>query len=131
MVVLATSKWDWPELCDIRIKHDPQFSRVFSDQSAQATWLTGIDTEWLIRWNGLPGTVAVGTLEGTGMSGAEKVLWAKDPGTTVMAVVPNVSRKGRIMFSQLDIQHRVNRSHNHYDPVAERVLLSLLSAAAH
>jgi hypothetical protein len=131
MVVLATSRWDWPELCDIQIKHDPQFSRVFSYQGVQTTWLTDIDTEWLIRWNGLPGTVAVGALEGAGMSGAEKVLWAKDPGTTVMAVVPNASRKGRLMFSQLDIQHRVDRSHLNYDPVAERVLFSVLSAAAH
>ncbi|MHB0958881.1 MAG: glycoside hydrolase family 2 TIM barrel-domain containing protein [Pirellulaceae bacterium] len=130
MLVLATSSWDWPELCDIQIKHDPRFSRVFPYKDATSQLPTGIDPQWLIRWNGLPGTVAVGTLEGAGMSGAEKILWAKEPGTTVMAVVPTVSRDGHIVVAQLDIQHRVNRSQDDYDPVAERVLLSLLSEAA-
>ena len=131
MVVLATSRWDWPELCDIQIKHDPRFSRVFPYEELKEPWLKDIDPQWLIRWNGLPGTVAVGTLEGAGMSGAEKILWAKEPGTTVMAVVPAASRVGRIVFAQLDIQHRLDRSQNVYDPAAERVLLNLLCEAAH
>ena len=116
MVVLATSKWDWPELCDIQIKHDTRFSRVFPYKDLKQPWLPGIDPQWLIRWNGLPGTVAVGTLEGAGMSGAEKVLWAKEPGTTVMAVVPTVSRDGHIVFAQLDIQHRLDRSQRRLRP---------------
>jgi hypothetical protein len=131
MVVLASSRWDWPELCDIQIKHDPRFSRVFPYQDLKLPWLPGIDPLWLIRWNGLPGTVAVGTLEGAAMSGAEKILWAKEPGTTVITVVPTVSRDGHIVFAQLDVQHRVDRSQDDYDPVAERVLLSLLREAAH
>ena len=60
MVVLATSRWDWPELCDIQIKHDPRFSRVFPYRELKEPWLKDIDPQWLIRWNGLPGTVAVG-----------------------------------------------------------------------
>ena len=131
MVVLAASQWDWPELCDIQIKHDPRFSRVFPCEDLKGPWLKDIDPQWLIRWNGLPGTVAVGTLEGAGMAGAERILWAKEPGTTVMAVVPTVSRDGLIVFAQLDIQHRVDRSQDDYDPVAERVLLSLLNEATH
>ena len=39
MVVLATSKWDWPELCDIQIKHDTRFSRVFPYEDLKAPWL--------------------------------------------------------------------------------------------
>ena len=35
-------------------------------------------------------------------------------------------RGGRILFCQLDLQRRVGRSRPDYDPVAERVLLSLL-----
>ena len=131
MVVLATTRWDWPELCDVQIKHDPRFSRVFPHDDLKEPWLKGIDPQWLIRWNGLPGTVAVGTIEGAGMSDAEKVLWAKEPGTTVMAVVPAVSPDGHIVFARLDIQHRLDQSQSGYDPAAERVLLSLLSEATH
>ncbi len=104
---------------------------MFPYQDLKGPWLKGIDPQWLIRWNGLPGTVAVGAIEGAGMSGAEKILWAKEPGTTVMAVVPTVSGDGHIVFAQLDIQHRLDRSQRDYDPVAERVLLNLLSEAAH
>ena len=50
------------------------------------------------------------------MSGAKKILWAKEPGTTVMAVVPTVSRDGHIVFAQLDIQHRVDRSQERLRP---------------
>jgi hypothetical protein len=131
MLVLATSKWDWPELCDIQIKHDSRFSRVFPYADPKEPWLKGCDPQWLIRWNGLPGTVAVGAIEGAGMSGAEKILWAKEPGTTVMAVLPTTSGDGHIVFAQLNIQHRLDRSQNEYDPAAERVLLNLLSEAAH
>ena len=60
------------------------------------------------------------------MARAEKILWAKEPKTTVMAVVPAASGGGRIVFSQLDVQGRVNRDTPRYDPAAERVLLNLL-----
>ena len=93
--------------------------------------LEGIDPQWLIRWNGLPGTVAFGTIEGAGMARAEKILWAREPNTTVMAVVPVASGDGHIVFAQLDVQRRLDRSQRDYDPVAERVLLNLLSEAAH
>jgi hypothetical protein len=125
MVVLATSKWDWPELCNIEIKHDPRFSRVFPYEDLKEPWFIGIDPQWLIRWNGLPGTVAVGTIEGAAMARAERILWAREPKTTVMAAVPAASGSGRILFSQLDLQGRSDRSQSNYDPVAERILLTL------
>ncbi len=43
--------------------------------------LDGLDANWFVRWNGLPGTVALGKLEGTALDGAEKILWAKEPKT--------------------------------------------------
>ena len=86
----------------------------------------GVDPQWLIRWNGLPGTVAFGALEGSVMTGTKKILWAREPKTTVMAVVPAASGDGRIVFSQLDLQNRLDRSKSNYDPVAERLLLNLL-----
>ena len=61
---------------------------------------------------------------------AEKILWAKEPKTTVMAVVPDAAGNGRIAFSQLDLQGRLDRFELDYDPVAERVLLNLLKPDA-
>jgi hypothetical protein len=43
-----------------------------------------------------------------------------------MAAVPAASGGGRILFSQLDLQRRVDPSQPNYDPAAERILLSLL-----
>jgi hypothetical protein len=87
--------------------------------------LDGVDPQWLIRWNGLPGTVAFGTLEGQLVEHAERILWAREPKTTVMALVPAASGGGRILFSQLDPQRRVDRASSSYDPAAGRVLLQL------
>lgn len=126
VVVLSTPSWDWPELCDLKISHEPRFSRVFPYKELKNSPLDRVDPEWLIRWNGLPGTVAFGALEGAVMARAEKILWAREPKTTVMAVVPATSAGGRILFSQLDLQRRVDRSSADYDPAAERILLNLL-----
>ena len=127
MVVLSTPSWDWSELCDVKISHDPRFSRVFPYKDLNRSLLEGIDPQWLIRWNGLPGTVGFGELGGAAMARAETILWAREPKTTVMAAVPAASGDGRIVFAQLDLQGRVDRSKPNYDPVAERVLLNLLS----
>ena len=126
MVVLSARSWDWPELCDVKVSHDPRFSRVFPYEDLETPLLDGIDPQWLIRWNGLPGTVGLGALGGAGMGRAEKILWAREPKTTVTAVVPAVSGGGRIVFAQLDLRGRLARSKPNYDPVAERVLLNLL-----
>ncbi len=126
VVVLSTPSWDWSELCDVKILRDPRFSRVFPCQDRKDALLAGVDPTWLIRWNGMPGSVAVGSLEGPGMAKAEKILWAREPKTTVMALVPAASGAGQILFAQLDLKGRVDRSKPGYDPVAERVLLSLL-----
>lgn len=126
IVVLATPSWDWTDLCRVEIKHDPRFSRVFRRKPAQGNWLGDIDGQWLVRWNGLPGTVATGSLEGTVLNRAEKILWAREPSTTVMARVPAASGDGFVLFSQLNLQERLDRSQPNHDPVAERVLLELL-----
>jgi len=126
MVVLSTSAWDWPALCDVKLSHQPRFSRVFPYKDSGAALLAGIDPEWLVRWNSFPGTVAAGSIEGRAMNQAEKILWAREPKTTVMALVPAASGSGRILFSQLDVQERLDHSKETYDPAAERVLLDLL-----
>jgi hypothetical protein len=62
----------------------------------------------------------------TGM--AERLLWAKEPGTTVAASLPATQGGGRILFAQLDLQRRVDPAKPYYDPAAERLFLILLGA---
>ena len=126
VVVLSTPSWNWPELCNIKIGPAARFSRVFPYPNIQHSMLTGIDYSWLIRWNDLPGTVAVGRIEGKSLEKAQKILWARDPASTVVAEVPASTGQGRILFVQLDLQRRIDRSSSNYDPVAERILLNLL-----
>ena len=128
VVVLSARAWDWTELCDVKIG-DTRGSRVFAYPDGKHAMLAGIRPEWLMRWNGLPGTVAVGTLEGPAMGAATEILWMREPKTCVAAEVPVAGGKGTILFSQLDVQGRVDRSKPAYDPVAEQVLISLLHGA--
>src|SRR5262249_20304061 len=89
MVVLSASAWDWPELCDVKLYNKPRFSRAFTYKGARKSPLADIDSETLIRWNGFPGTVATGNIEASAV--AEKLLWAKEPNTIVMAFIPSAS----------------------------------------
>jgi hypothetical protein len=125
VVVLATRVWDWPELCDIKTG-DTRGSRAFPYQGTSHSMLSDIQPEWLMRWNGLPGTVAAGSLDGPALAAAEKVLWVREPKTCVAAEVPVVGGKGTILVSQLDVQRHIDRSEPGYDPVAERILINML-----
>jgi len=100
---------------------------VFSHQSINNPLLSDIDPKWLIRWNDYPGTVGVAPLQFSETAGVEKLLWAKEPKTTIAAFLPTIEGDGRILFVQLDLQRRVNPSQQFYDPVAERMLINLLN----
>jgi hypothetical protein len=89
--------------------------------------LAGIDPQWLRRWNGLPGTVAVARIEGPALAKAEKILWAREPGTTVAAEFPTADGNGTILFSQLGVQAHLDPAKPDYDPVAETILFNMLS----
>ena len=125
VVVLATRGWDWTDLCDIKIG-DTRGSRAFSYPGTKHSMLAGIQPEWLMRWNGLPGTVAAGNLDGPALAAAEKILWVREPKTCVAAEVPVAGGRGTILFSQLDVQRHMDRSQPDYDPVAERILMNIL-----
>ncbi len=125
ILVLATRSWDWTELCDIRIG-DARGSRAFPYPDAKHSLLADLRTDWLTRWNGLPGVVVIGSLDGPAMAQARKILWVREPKICAAAEVPIAGGKGAILFSQLDIQRRANRSKPDYDPVAERVLMNML-----
>ena len=89
IVVLGTRRWDWLELCNVKTE-DTCGSRAFAYPGVQHSLLEGVRPECLMRWNGLPGTVAVGRLEGPAMADATKILWVREPKTTVAAEVPVV-----------------------------------------
>ncbi len=125
VVVLATRSWDWTELCEVKVG-GTRGSRVFPYQGVRHPLLAGIQPECLMRWNGLPGTVAAGSLEGPALADAEKLLWVREPKIPVAAEVPVASGKGTVLFLQLDVQGRVNRSSHRYDPAAERILINAL-----
>lgn len=125
VVVLGTHQWDWTQLCDVAVGKT-HGSRAFVYESTTHPMLSGIPAEWLIRWNSRPGTVAVGNLEGPALAKARKILWVRDPETCVAAELPMAAGSGTLLFCQLDVQRRVNRSHSTYDPVAERLLINLL-----
>jgi len=118
-------KWSWKGLCDVGLGA-VSGSRVFVHKGPKHAALRGIDPAWLVRWNGLPGTVAVGNITGPAMKKATNILWVRDPDTPVMAEVPAAAGKGAVLFSRLAIQHRLDPARPGYDPVAERVLLNIL-----
>lgn len=125
VVVLGTRAWDWFELCDVKTE-DTCGSRAFAYPGVKHLLLEGVQPEWLMRWNGLPGTVAMGRLEGAAMEHATKILWVREPKTTVAAEVPVADGKGTVLFSGLQVQGHVDRSKPGYDPVAERILVNML-----
>jgi len=127
VVVLSTPSWNWPELCKVTIGESRRFSRVYPHQPVAHSLLSGIDPQWLTRWNGFPGTVGIPPLEGPAMADAEKILWAKEPKSTVAARVPAAEGEGRLLFVQLDLQRRLDPLKTYYDPAAERLLLNLLA----
>jgi hypothetical protein len=131
VIVLSTPSWNWPELCDVKIGKSHRYSRVFPHNTANHPLVSTINSEWLIRWNGYPGTVGLAPLEGPAMARAEKLLWAKEPGTTVAAMLTAAEGDGRILFAQLDLQRRLEPSKPNYDPAAERLLLRLLGDGIH
>jgi hypothetical protein len=120
IVVLATRSWDWTELCDIQIGKTGG-SRAFPYPNTNHSMLAGLSSDWLSRWNGLPGTVVAGTLEGPALAGARKILWVREPKNCVAAEVPLKGGKGAILFSQLELPRHATRAKPNYDPVAEAV----------
>jgi hypothetical protein len=126
IVVMSTSSWNWPELCDVTIGKGERCSRAFPYPGVDHPTMAGIDPQWLARWNGLPGTVASRRLDGPAMARSKKILWARDLDGAVAASVPAAQGTGSILFTQLDLRRHVDKSKANYDPAAERILLNLL-----
>lgn len=122
-VILNQRKWDWPELIDLRMRARP-CSRAFAYPKAKHPMLAGIAREHLMRWNGVPGTVADRSLTWQESVKAEKLLWMERPEYTIAARAPVGS--GEIVVCLLMLKSHLPGS-GRYDPVAERILLNLLA----
>ena len=122
--------WDWPELCDVKIKHDPRFSRVFPYEDLKSHLL---DRHRPAVADPLERPARHGRIRGDrrgGHGSCREDPLGKEPKHDRDGGGPRRVGDGHIVFAQLDIQRRVDRSQDDYDPVAERVLLNLLSEAA-
>jgi len=126
IIILATKSWKWNELCDVQIGSTGG-SRVFPYEGIEHGILTELSSQCLMRWNGLPGTVAVADLKGPAIQRGKKILWVRDHTSPVVAEVPAASGDGTILFSQLDIKSRLDMARPDYDPVAEKILLNILA----
>jgi len=126
IAILATKSWSFKDLVDISCASQSNFSRAFPYPHVDHPVLDGIDNQWMMRWNGLPGIVALTHLEGPALESATKIAWARDPKQTVVAELPAANGTGKILFSQLDIQSRLTGLQPDYDPVAERIFLNIL-----
>ncbi|MBI5723555.1 MAG: hypothetical protein HZA50_06325 [Planctomycetes bacterium] len=126
IAVLGAGSWKWNELCDVKVE-TLRGSRVFVyEEGAKHPLLSGIDPQWLVRWNGLPGTVSTGCLKGPAMDKARKILWAVEPASTVAAEVPAAAGDGKVLFLLLAIPTHLDIAKPNYDPVAENILLNVL-----
>jgi hypothetical protein len=132
LVILDHDNWDWPELIDFTttpdIPNQPRqqsASRLFPLPGAKDhPMLTGIDPEYLKRFNGLAGTIADRPLYGPALKKATRLLWGDNPKLTYAASIP--IGKGEIILCQLHLKRRLDRNNKHYDPVAEPILLNLI-----
>jgi hypothetical protein len=127
IVILATRRWDWQDLCDIEVERTGG-SRVFPYQGqAGHALLRDVNLESLKRWNGLPGTVAVASIRGPAAQQGKKILWVREPAHTVLEEIR--MGEGRLLLSQLAVRDRVLPTSDRYDPAADRILLNLLTRA--
>jgi len=127
VVVVDAHQWDFDKLCDVDVKWVGKnwgASRAFP-ATARHPLLKGIDRQWLIRWNGLPGRVASKSIEGDVMERAEPILWSVSPQQVVAAEVPAASGSGKILFVQLPLRDKTAGGPD-FDPVADRILVNIL-----
>ena len=125
VIVLGTQTWDWKGFGEVEVGK-PAGSRVYAYEGVEHPLVKGLDPQWLIRWNGVPGTVATSSLAGPLVEKSQKLLWVVEKKSPVAAEVPAAAGTGKILFVLLDIPEHVNTSKANYDPVAENLLMKLV-----
>jgi len=133
VVLVDRAKWTWDELLDFdaiskRSMLDGPASRAFPYRGVEHQLLAGVDRENLKRWNGVPGTISDGWIEGKILVGARKLLWRDNPEkTTALSVKVG---KGEAIISLLQVTQRFSTNQKDYDPTAERILVNMLAAGS-
>jgi hypothetical protein len=122
VVIAANDKWEWPQLADFSIANEGCSRAYWRDG---VTPPAGLDGECLRRWNGLPGTVAEGSIQGPLVQQGRKLLWIAKPEAAVLVDVTQGT--GHVLISQLAFRGRLDPPGPACDPMAERLLLYLLS----
>ena len=107
-----------PVVCSRAHRYSGVHHPIFSD----------IPTEFLWRWNGLPGAIGDATIQADSPALAQgnKLAWISNEKFTAMFSYP--IGKGEVLFNQLHVRHRIDPSLDTYDPVAERLMVNLISA---
>jgi len=129
IIVLGGTAWTWPELCEVLLDGKCNTSRAWPYEGVQSPRLAGISRDMLTRWNGVPGLVAAGALHdksGGNFTTGPRLCWLYSIDWPVMADVPTVTGKGTVLFAIFAWRGRLDRTQPSYDPVAERLLLTLL-----
>ena len=124
-VIVDQGQWDWKELADFGLDTKTVWSRAFAYPQVSHPVLAGIDPALLMRWNGLPGTVADRTITGEAVKTGRKLLWMKDPANPIVVSVP--MDKGEIVISMLHLRRHVAGGSGAHDPAADRILMNLLT----
>jgi len=122
VAILNQDRWTWTALADFRLTSGLS-SRAFASAGVTHPMLTGIDPDYLKRWNGLPGTIAEHVIDGPILERGERLLWMENPRRAIAVRLP--VGKGEVLVSMLGIRGRAAGGAT-FDPVAERVLLNII-----
>ena len=134
LVLTDHKKWTWRKLLDLEIKRVQKSwtwwmkgpaSRAFAYKGFKHQLLAGVDPENLKRWNGVPGTISDGWIEGKALERADKLLWQDRPELPVAVSLP--MGKGEVVICLLHLKQRFRADQRNYDPTAERMLVNLLA----
>jgi hypothetical protein len=123
LVLLDPPKWTWDAVVNYQTV-SARSSRAFAYPGAAHHLLEGIAPEFLRRWNGSPNVIADHAVQ-TALTDGRNVLWIEDPGKPVVTSLQ--MGRGEILICLLKIQQRLLRSSAEYDPVAERMMINLLT----
>ena len=130
LIVLEQDRWMFDSLAKVTtvpLGLRGGISTVFKKDLPEHRIWRNVPESFMRRWNGLPGAVASHALR-TDLEhvvlaiGTEK---SKYPKTEVCIEIK--AGAGRILFCQFAVQDRLNHDQPDFDPVAERILLNLMS----
>jgi len=124
VVVLYPAEWSCHSLAefDMTVAEAGPCSRAFP--YGDAPTVEGLDPEWLKRWNGLPCVITDRYLTGPATEQGERTIWIDNPEKPILVRVP--VGQGQVVLALFDMAGRLNPADAHYDPAADRLMLSLL-----